>query len=327
MGKTLPEAPLIQALAGQSQEGTVEAPGLDGVPRLFAFAPLAATGSSGRATLAIGIPESVAFQSADAGLRRNLIALAVVAVLALGAVWIGGGLFVLRPVRALALATSQVADGNFETRFGPRYPPGELGGLARGFDIMSGALRTAVAALRDAEAGVRKERDELSSHVYLLSVLLSTSDLRERAGLVLDTLMRLGSADMGMVYLTRKDDVALYMARGITPKLRTAIQAYPLTPTPSWLRNAVVIRHGSPEFQQLPEEAREEVVRVWAGLPLVLPAREGAAEGQWIGPVVLASRAVDAVSPDQAKALASMSLQLALAIKNATELGASRPPS
>jgi hypothetical protein len=55
----------------ENLEGTTEMPGLDGVPRLYAFAPV----RSGRETnlfACVGIPTSIAFAETEQILIRNL---------------------------------------------------------------------------------------------------------------------------------------------------------------------------------------------------------------------------------------------------------------
>jgi nitrate/nitrite-specific signal transduction histidine kinase len=91
----------------------------------------------------VGIPKDVAFAAANANQLSSLIGIGVVAVvvLALGAAWVGGDAFVLRPTRALVAATRGLTGGDFNARTGLKHGPGELGEIARAFDGMAGTLK------------------------------------------------------------------------------------------------------------------------------------------------------------------------------------------
>jgi len=95
VGRSFPEAPLARILQ-TGGEGTAEAPGLDGVARLYAFSSLGSS-TAASAYVAIGIPTANAFARADHALARNLLVLSAVAALGFLAAWAGGSAFVLRP--------------------------------------------------------------------------------------------------------------------------------------------------------------------------------------------------------------------------------------
>ena len=56
--------------------------------------------------MSIGIPQALAYAPVRRVLARNLACLGVVGVLALTAAWIGGEVFLVRPVQALVRAQS-----------------------------------------------------------------------------------------------------------------------------------------------------------------------------------------------------------------------------
>ncbi|MCI0530125.1 MAG: HAMP domain-containing protein, partial [Nitrospira sp.] len=137
IGQTLSEAPMIKAMLKQQKEGTAEVPGLDGIRRLFAFTGLRGASQAEDVYVSIGIPSKVAFVKADYILKRNLVVLALVAILALLVAWLWGNLFVLRQVNALLRATQRLGKGDLGVRIGLPYHQGELGQLARAFDQMA----------------------------------------------------------------------------------------------------------------------------------------------------------------------------------------------
>ena len=79
VGKLMPEPLVLNAILSQQGNGTTDAPGTDGIPRLFSFAPFGGAAQSANAYVSVGIPAAVAFAGAqpdsrpqycDAGARR-----------------------------------------------------------------------------------------------------------------------------------------------------------------------------------------------------------------------------------------------------------------
>lgn len=151
VGKSLPEAPLIEAMVrAPSGEGVTEAIGEDGVLRLYGFTPLP-SGPSLSVFLSIGVPKASVFAQIERLFQNSLIGLAVVALLAFVAAWVGGNAFILRQLNALIDATGRVAAGDLGTRTGMRGH-GELNHLAAAFDDMAAALQQReIEAKRSAE--------------------------------------------------------------------------------------------------------------------------------------------------------------------------------
>jgi signal transduction histidine kinase len=121
----------------------IDAPGTDGIPRLFSFAPFGSAAQSANAYVSVGIPAAVAFAGVNRILARNLAILALVAGLALAAAWVGGNLFIVRQIQALVGATKRVAAGELGVRTGLSQGQGELSQLAAAFDLMAESLERA----------------------------------------------------------------------------------------------------------------------------------------------------------------------------------------
>ena len=143
VGKLMPEPLVLNAILTQQGNGTTEAPGTDGIPRLFSFAPFGGAAQSANAYVSVGIPAAVAFAGANQILARNLAALGLVASLALAAAWVGGNLFIVRQIQALVRATKRVAAGELGVRTGLPQGQGELSQLAGAFDQMAESLERA----------------------------------------------------------------------------------------------------------------------------------------------------------------------------------------
>jgi signal transduction histidine kinase len=137
IGQSSTRDPLFQAMLAQG-EGTAELRGMDGVPRIYAFTGLRGLPEAGY--VSIGMPQAVAYAPARRALVRNLICLGMVAVLALAAAWIGGEVFIVRPVQALVRTTRRLSIGDLSTRTGLSHGPGELNQLAAAFDDMAASL-------------------------------------------------------------------------------------------------------------------------------------------------------------------------------------------
>ncbi len=153
VGKSLTDQPLGRRLLASKGEGVGQEVGLDGVHRLYAFAPIRVGGDT-RAYLGVGIPLEVAFVDANWTVRRNLILLGLVSLLAFGAAWFGGDFFILRRVNDLVSATRRLASGDLSARTALPYEESELGQLARAFDGMAESLLKRQAEIERAQKAI-----------------------------------------------------------------------------------------------------------------------------------------------------------------------------
>jgi putative nucleotidyltransferase with HDIG domain len=207
VGQSVPEASLVQSILAQG-EGTVEVPGVDGVPRLYAFTSLRGV-LEGSAYVSVGIPSELAFAEANRVLARNLAALTLVAALALVAAWVGGDLFLLRRVNALVSATKRLSAGDLDTRSGLPYGVGELSQLALAFDEMAAALFQREAERKRAEEALTRRAREMAA---LYETSLEINSQREVSTLLQAIVRRavgLLRARMGGLYLMRSDGETL----------------------------------------------------------------------------------------------------------------------
>lgn len=150
LGQSVPQAPIVQHILTHQGENTVEAAGVDGVLRLYAFTPLSPTLGS-PAYVNVGIPTTVAYAEANRSLSRNLTLLGLAALFALAATHLFGQRFIVRPVQTLLRVTQQLAAGDLSTRSRLTNRLGELGQLAHAFDDMASSLQQQTAERRRAE--------------------------------------------------------------------------------------------------------------------------------------------------------------------------------
>jgi len=176
VGRSLPEVPSIKAILVKGGEGTTEATGVDGVRRLYAFAPLTRLPEAGGPFVSIGIPTAVAYAGANRLLLRNFVGMAVVILVALAAAWWAGDLLLLRRLQALVRATNRLGTGDLSVRTGVPHGGGEFGRLARAFDDMADALQKREAEAIAAEAALRASEERLRLLVEQLPAIVWTMD-------------------------------------------------------------------------------------------------------------------------------------------------------
>ena len=152
--------PWLRALLRPGGPGTYVARDADGVERLFGATALRAsdTPASGLVVV-VGLPTRVIFAPADATLRASLLALALVALLMVAAAWIGGDLFVVRPVTGLLAAARRLKAGDVDARSGVESGVREVRELARGFDEMAHALQEREAQLQRQNEALRQSEE------------------------------------------------------------------------------------------------------------------------------------------------------------------------
>ncbi len=160
VGQPASEVSIVDEILTKGEQGTIEAAGVDGVQRLYAFAPL--TGDPiPNAYVFIGIPKAVAYAEANRVLGINLVGLGLIAGVALAAAWYVSNTFILSHVSALARATRQLQAGDLSARTGSPYGVGELSQLSKAFDQMAETLQLHDAEVRRAEAALRKSNRAL----------------------------------------------------------------------------------------------------------------------------------------------------------------------
>lgn len=148
-------------LAGIVRRGqcVLEGDDLDGVKRLFAFAPMPGTD---HIHILVGIPVEQAFAASNRSLLWNLLALGFISVFAAGAGLFGAELFVLRSLRNVVDAARKLGGGDLKSRARiPSHETGEVADLARAFNVMAEALETRQAEVHAAKDRLEKNRAEL----------------------------------------------------------------------------------------------------------------------------------------------------------------------
>lgn len=105
------ELPLIRTASSQA-EGLVDAVGVDGVSRIYAFMQLPGTD----ARFIVGVNMHDVLQKVNAAMFRSYGQLSIVAALVLTGIWYGGERLFVRPIRALAQTATEIGRGDLAAR-------------------------------------------------------------------------------------------------------------------------------------------------------------------------------------------------------------------
>ncbi len=146
-------------------DGTVTAPGFDGVRRILAYVPLVAT----NARLLVGLDEAEVLRRIDREIGIAYLQLALFGILTLLAAWFGGEQLIVEPIRALARTAGRIGRGDLEAR-----PNREK--LALEFAPLAAALTDMAIKLSERERELRTA----NRHLEALASIDSLSGLANR---------------------------------------------------------------------------------------------------------------------------------------------------
>ena len=139
VGKSFPNAYLIQAILNRSREGRLTVSGIDGARQIYSYATLLDSGAN-RIYITLGVPEDVVYAPVRMALIRNILILSVIALLVFAIAWWGSDVFVLRQARALTETANRLRRGEPGARTRLPHDRTELGQLAQTFDTMAADL-------------------------------------------------------------------------------------------------------------------------------------------------------------------------------------------
>ncbi len=163
VGKTVPDSPLFAAIRDRQGEGVLEAPGLDGVPRLYAFTSVSVTEGGPDLYLALGVLLDTAYAEAERLQRISLASLGLALLLGLAASWAIGEHSIVRRIHVLGQAAQRLAAGDLTARSGLPGGLSEIRQLAGHFDDMAQALQARLAERDRAEEELLRLRQAVES--------------------------------------------------------------------------------------------------------------------------------------------------------------------
>ncbi|HEY0835772.1 MAG TPA: PAS domain-containing protein [Azospirillum sp.] len=164
-GERLP--PRFLDLLRGGEGGLAEIAGLDGVARVVAYSP--AQDGVRDLFIAVGIERETATRELAGAIRQGILMTLLGLVLAGLAAWVGGTLFIRRPVAALITAADRwrAGDWGVRARLGDGWS--EIGQLGQAFDGMAEALEERERALSANERHLRTVLDSLPAAVAVLT--------------------------------------------------------------------------------------------------------------------------------------------------------------
>jgi diguanylate cyclase (GGDEF)-like protein len=152
IGKRFP-APTPEML--KEDEGSITAPGFDGVNRIFSYVRIPWT----QARLAVGIDEAAVHSGIDREIDLAYVQLVLFGLFVLLVAWFGGEQLVVRPIRSLVRTATRFGRGDLHVRASQERWLAEFAPLAAALDDMAAKL-----AGREAELKVANQHlEELAS--------------------------------------------------------------------------------------------------------------------------------------------------------------------
>jgi len=139
-GTSLADSALYRFVQTEKAGETAELPGPDGAVKIWASNELAVSGVSGL-RITLGIPRDLLLAKADQDLRRALIVLTSVSLIAFLVALLFAEKNIRRPVARIAAAAARQGGGDFSARIGAPYPGGELGGLMATLDAVAATVQ------------------------------------------------------------------------------------------------------------------------------------------------------------------------------------------
>lgn len=163
VGKAFPDAELVREML-KVGEGVMQTRGLDNTQRVYAVTSIS-DDVAPQLFVAVGVPTSVLFASANEMLRRNLFVMAGTIFAALLGAWLFANRALIRPVRSLSETADQLARGNLAARSHATHSTLEIRQLSDSFNLMASSLEQREADLRNAHADIARINAELENRV------------------------------------------------------------------------------------------------------------------------------------------------------------------
>jgi HAMP domain-containing protein len=156
-----PLGPELRRRITAQAAGRLVAADANGQSRIYAFARLESALRQRPATVVLEIPLKVALAASQRIFRRNLMLLAISALMAVTAIWWAADRFILRRVGKMVRASRRLAAGDLRARIGPLGIRDELSHLAGVFDEMAAALQVRIEREAQVMASLRRSREQL----------------------------------------------------------------------------------------------------------------------------------------------------------------------
>jgi len=167
-GKKLNDTTLTAAMLEHPGGGSVEAVDIDGIPRIFGFAPLITGGGSGL-MVAVGLSRAAVFAEADRRLILGVAVALLTALMAAGAAWLFADRTQFRAIRSLVDAAARLGAGDLGARaqMAPWQAP-EFRALGQTLGEMADSIARARASLSSSERQLRLLAENSTDMILLV---------------------------------------------------------------------------------------------------------------------------------------------------------------
>lgn len=187
-------SPIVRAAMNNlGDEGLVDLIGADKVPRMFAYTKIHKTANQ-TVYLAIGIPVDVAYANARESFQKDLLMIACLMLLVIGAVWVSTQRLVARKMHSLMNTINQLNNGDLSARVGFRRSADELGRLGSSINQMAQSIETRVLSLQ-------RRGNELRDLKEMSDAMQACATQDEVLAIVRQFALRLFPAQPGTLYL------------------------------------------------------------------------------------------------------------------------------
>ena len=153
--------PTLRQWMTNGRTGTLSAMDEEKVLRIYAFAPLASFLRDRQFSVVLEVPQLSALAGLNRIFHRNVILLAVSALLAVLSIWWAGDVFIIRRVRAMVAASRRLASGDLGARIGRIGVRDELSHLAGVFDEMAASLQARIDHEEQVMVSLQQSREQL----------------------------------------------------------------------------------------------------------------------------------------------------------------------
>lgn len=314
-GRTLSSLASPKTTVGSSR-AVAEGDWLDGRDRLFGFWPVGVAAQKPWVMTQVGLLKEVALADAEWYFKRNLLALALVALLALLIAWYVGDILLVRQLKSLAKTTAKIGAGDFSARTGLSRRNNELDRFARSLDSMAELLQQRDLAAKAATLRSQSQIERINALREIDMAISSTLGLRTVLNLLLEKIELVLPGAAAAIRLVNHQTEALepYMSRNLDEAVwragaRTDLGGLAKTVLENRIPLTVANVQTDPRSTE-GDLGRKLGLVSCLGVPLVV-ARES------LGVIEFYTREEHAFNDDEIEFLAALAGQSAVAIHNA----------
>lgn len=261
----------------------------------------------------LGLHTTEEFVQVNRILIYDLAVLALVAVLALIAAWIGSEVFLLRKIRAFSEATSRLSNGDLSARTGLVHGADELTQFARSFDKMVELLEQRDRERTLTEEHYRRWSTQLEQLINGVAEAISKPlEVGSVANIALQKTLGALGLSTGCLFLNRRKDLLLVAHLGLSE---------------AEVRRMQRLREGENStalFELLQSDAAQKIPAGTLASPPIILERTGnwtsipiKTKDRTLGLMCLACPDSRAMGPDELKILSAVGQQIGVAIENA----------